>query len=78
MSTPGLVVDIGEVVLPDVAGAHPAIVRRLIEARVRGALMEAGAMHVPAMEANAGAIATQVAAAVLQLMNARGGRAHGS
>jgi hypothetical protein len=78
MSEPGLVIDIGEVVLSDIAGAHPEMVRRLIEARMRGVLMESGATEPSIIGMDTGAIATQAATAVLQAVNTRGGRTNGS
>jgi hypothetical protein len=78
MSVPGLIIDIDQVVLPDFAGAHPAMVLRMTEARVHAALREAGVAQPLPPGVDVGAIAAEVAAAVGRSVGSRGGRARGA
>ena len=71
--------DIGEFVLPDIASVHPALMRRLIEARMRSALAESGGARLSAAGTgmDTGAIASEIATAVMQSVNSMGGRGNG-
>jgi hypothetical protein len=78
MSAPGVVIDIDAVVLTGVTSSHPAVLRRLLEARVHAALMQADGTQLRAVQAHVQAIAAEIASTVMQSADNRGGCPHGS